>query len=82
MSLMTTPSKTQKSGYGSDVFQMVNDNRSGGKKSKMIQRTIKIRPEEMEELKELFDEMGLEVNVGIRFALREFKRNHSKAGTK
>lgn len=77
MPLTEKNTPTKKSDYGIDAFQLVNNNGGNTKKSKMIQRTIKIRPEEMEELKELFDKMGLEINVGIRFALREFKRNHS-----
>lgn len=74
MSLVT---KQEKKDYGADVFQEVNKRRTR-EKSKMVQRTIKIYPEEKEELQSLFDDLGLEFNSGIRFALKEFKRNHLK----
>lgn len=76
---IVSDTKNQDSGYAKDVFKDVNLKRSEKpkQKPKMIQRTIKIYPEEKDELQIIFKELGLEFNSGVRFALKEFKRNHA-----
>lgn len=78
MSLITTPSTDKKGGYGTDVFQQVNSNRSGIKKAKMRTCAIKMYPDEREDLEELFAKMGLSFSSGVRHVLTEYKNKHAE----
>lgn len=61
------------------AFKDVSQKRSGKTpRSTMKACAIKMRPEERNELEELFDQMGLTFSSGVRHVLTEFKRNHLK----
>lgn len=61
-----------------EVFDNLNQSKSGKQNSRMVQYSIKLYPEERIELQNVFSSLGLTFSSGIRFALAEFKRNHSK----
>lgn len=61
-----------------EVFDSLNLNKQPVPKENMIQYSIKLRLEEKTELDILFNSLGLNsFSNGVRFALAEFKRNHS-----
>lgn len=58
------------------AFNDVSQKRSGkSPRSTMKACAIKMRPEERNELEELFDRMGLTFSSGVRHVLTEFKNS-------
>jgi arsenate reductase-like glutaredoxin family protein len=61
--------------HAEKVFDNLNLN---NKTETMKMVSFKMLTAEKQELKDIFKELGLTFSSGLRFALTEFKRNHSK----
>lgn len=79
---MAVEKKAKKTSDVSDrakqVFDSLNLNKKPASKEIMTQYSIKIHVEDRLELDRIFSALGLNsFSNGVRFALAEFKRNHS-----
>jgi hypothetical protein len=62
-----------------EVFNKLNQRvENSTEKERMKTVSFQIRPSDYEELRKIFEGLGLSVGSGLRFALTEFKRNHTK----
>lgn len=61
-----------------EVFNSMNLNKKPVQKENMRQYSVKLRANEKVQFDKIFEELGLDsFSTGVRFALAEFKRNHS-----
>jgi antitoxin component of RelBE/YafQ-DinJ toxin-antitoxin module len=70
--------KRIKSDTGEHAERIFNNLNITNKAETMKMVSFKMLTAEKQELKEIFKELGLTFSSGLRFALTEFKRNHSK----
>lgn len=65
------------------ALKRTDDNMENSKEESLIKETkilttFSIEPSFKSELQEMFSDMGLGWSVGIRFALKDFLKNHKK----